>query len=89
MPGPGIVSTGEEYAGGGRGVEIEMIEICLGGSKFDGVAGSSSTSGSDGGTSTGAGSGACSGTVSRSGSVIAVLSWGTGGSRVGTDSGSN
>lgn len=72
MPGPGIGSTCEEYAEGGRGVEIEIIDICRGGSMFGGATCSFSTSGADGETSTDAGSGACSG--SGSVSVTAVLS---------------
>ena len=63
-PGPDIGSIGEEYGGGGRGVETEIIEICRGGSILDGAAGCSSTSGTD----TGAGSGSTSGSGSGSGS---------------------
>ena len=70
MPGPGIGSTCEEYAEGGRGVEIEIIEICRGGSLFGGATGSFSTSSADGETDAGSGACSCSGCVS----AAAVLS---------------
>ena len=64
-PGPDIGRVGEVYAGGGRGVEIEMIEICRGGSTF-GEATDSSTSGADVGIGTGADTGTGSGSISSS-----------------------
>src|ERR1700753_1539774 len=88
MPGPNIGIPGGEYAGGVRGVEIEMIEICRGGSIFGEAAGSFSASDTCTGT-TGTGMDPGSGSGSVSGSVSVALSWGTGGSGVGTGSGSN
>ena len=86
MPGPNIGIPGGEYAGGGRGVEIEMIEICRGGSIFGEATGSFSASDTCTGTT---GTGMDPGSGSVSGSVTVALSWGTGGSGVGTGSGSN
>ena len=59
-------SIGDGYAGGGRGVEIEMMEICLGGSMFCGTAASVSTSAPD--VTIGAGAGTCTGSGFISGS---------------------
>ena len=65
-PGPDMSGIGEEYAGGGRGVEIEIIEICRGGSIFDGAIDSCSVSVPGVGVGAGAGTEAGSGSISGS-----------------------